>query len=507
MEQMHENEVTGQHRRDRWFWPTLSVALAAVLLLLAFSPGVLALTREQEAQRLATVFAEVYQYVRSNYVDEERADPELLIEGALQGMFEALGDPYSAYIPAEEMGELNDLTVGEFGGVGLLISAGDSGVEVVAPIEGHPAYRAGVQAGDIIIEVNGEDAVELSVNEMMLLLRGEPGTDVSATFLRDQAIRLEVIIERSLIEVPTVKFAAIDEPDLAEDIGYLRITQFTRRTPERVNDALDDLSDQGYGSLIVDLRSNPGGLLSAGVNVSDYFIDSGSIVSTRSRVRSENQVHYASRRTTIVPRDVPLVVLVDRGSASASEIFAAAMRDTGRGYLIGERTYGKGSVQQVRHFGDDAVKVTTSRYFTPSGSSIESVGVVPDLEITLPELSEPEQDVVEELFADGRLRRFARTAVNSSDGEPPAAEVISKFVDSLLAEGVALSREHLLRLVAEQVRRSLPAPPAYDLERDVILQKAVRLLAEGLVIAPQSETAVRLTRPDEPVVREPERGR
>ena len=504
---MHEKEVTAPRRRERWFWPTLSVALGVVVLLLAFSPGVLALTREQEAQRLATVFAEVYQYVRSNYVDEEQADPQLLIEGALQGMFDALGDPYSAYIPAEDMGELNDLTVGEFGGVGLLISAGDSGVEVVAPIEGHPAYRAGVQAGDVIVEVDGEDAVELSVNEMMQLLRGEPGTDVAVTFLRDDAIRLEVIIERALIEVPTVKFASIQEPGLAADIGYLRITQFTRRTPERVSDALDDLADRGYSSLIVDLRSNPGGLLSAVVNVSNYFLDSGSIVSTRSRVRSENQVHYASRRTTIVPREVPLVVLVDRGSASASEIFAGAMRDTGRGYLIGERTYGKGSVQQVRHFGDDAVKVTTSRYFTPNGSSIESVGVIPDLEMTLPELSEQEQETVEELFADGRLRQFARSAVNAAGGEPPAAEAVAEFVDDLLAEGVALSREHLLRLVAEQVRRSLPSPPAYDLDHDVVLQEAVRLLAEGLVAAPRTGTAARLPQPDEPVVREPVRRR
>ena len=504
---MGEKEVTARRRRERWFWPTVSAALAVVVLLLALSPGLLALTREQEAQRLATVFAEVFQYIRNNYVDEEQADPELLIEGALQGMFEALGDPYSAYIPSEEMGELNDLTVGEFGGVGLLISAGDAGVEVVAPIEGHPAYRAGVQAGDVIVEVNGEDAVESTVNEMMQLLRGEPGTDVAVTFLRDDAIRLEVIIERALIEVPTVKFATIEQPGLAADIGYLRITQFTRRTPDRVGDALDELADQGYRSLIVDLRSNPGGLLSAVVNVSNYFLDSGSIVSTRSRVRSENQVHYASRRTTIVPREAPVVVLVDRGSASASEIFAGAMRDTGRGYIIGERTYGKGSVQQVRHFGDDAVKVTTSRYFTPSGSSIESVGVVPDLELTLPELSEPEQKVVEELFADGRLRQFARAEVNGAGGEAPAPEAVADFIDGLVADGIELSREHLQRLVAEEVRRSLASPPAYDLDYDVMLQEAVRLLAEGLVARPRTGTAVRLTQPDEPVVREPERRR
>jgi carboxyl-terminal processing protease len=485
--------------RDRWLWPTLSVALAAVVLLLALSPRVLALTRDQEAQRLATVFAEVFQYIRTNYVDEERADPEALIRGALDGMFDALGDPYSAYIPADEMGDLNDLTVGEFGGVGLLISAGDAGVEVVAPIDGHPAYQAGVQPGDVIIEVDSAPAADLTVNEMMQLLRGEPGTEVAVTFLRGEAIRLEVVIERALIEVPTVKSAAIPQLE-GPAIGYLRITQFTRRTPARVADALEQLEHDGYGSLVVDLRSNPGGLLSAVVNVANYFLDSGSIVSTRSRVRSENQVHYASRRTTVVPREMPVVVLVDRGSASASEIFAGAMRDTGRGYVIGEPTYGKGSVQQVRHFGDDAVKVTTSRYFTPSGASIESVGVIPDLEIGLPELSDEEQTAVADLFASGRIRRFARESVSATGGSPPSKATLSAFLDELATEDLGLERDYLHRLIVEQMRRSLPAPPVYDLENDVVLQEAVRLLNDGAINAPRAGAGVRLSRPDEPVV-------
>ena len=493
--------------RERWLWPTLSVALAVVVLLLALSPRVLALTRDQEAQRLATVFAEVFQYIRDNYVDKEQTDPEALIQGALDGMFEALGDPYSAYIPAEEMGELNDLTVGEFGGVGLLISGGDTGVEVVAPIDGHPAYRAGVQPGDVIVEVNGNSAADLSVNEMMQLLRGEPGTAVAVTFLRDEAIRLELVIERALIEVPTVKSAIIPAVQGQGDIGYLRITQFTRRTPERVTDALEQLARDGYGALIVDLRSNPGGLLSAVVKVANYFLDSGSIVSTRSRVRNENQVHYASRRTTLVPRELPVVVLVDRGSASASEIFAGAMRDSGRGYVIGEPTYGKGSVQQVRHFGDDAVKVTTSRYFTPSGASIESIGVIPDLEIRLPELAEEQQHAVADLYSSGRLRRFAREAVNESGGQQPTKAAVVAFVDELLADDVGLAADHLHRLVSEQIRRSLPAPPAYDLDYDLVLQEAVRLLGDGSITAPRAGAGVRLSRPDEPVMRDPEPAR
>ena len=459
-------------RRLPWTRRARAAVLSAVLLLLlSVPPQALAQEDEEEARQLAGMFAEVFEFVLENYVDETRLDPELLIEGALDGMFEALDDPYSSYIRPDEVPEITDLTRGEFGGVGMYVAAHrDGGVEVISPIEGLPAHRAGVRAGDVIVAIDGESALEFEVSDIISRLRGAPGTPVSITFRRHDTITFEVAIERAMIEVITVRHALIDD-----SIGYLRISQFTRLTPERVTEALREL-DSAAG-LIVDLRSNPGGLLSAVVQVADFFLASGVIVSTRSRVEAENQVHRASQHTTLVDAELPIVVLIDRGSASASEILAAALGESGRAHLLGEQTYGKGSVQQVRHFDQRAVKVTTSHYLTPSGASLDAVGVAPHQELAEPEQSEEEKAALEELFESGRLRAFVRRHPD------PSAAQTETFIDELQQSGVALSDRLLRRLVRDEVVRRMPAPPVYDLQFDLVLQEAVRLLRQGLVPA------------------------
>ena len=454
-----------------WTWRARTTVLSAVLLLLTLTPRAMAQEDEEEARQLVDVFTEVFEFVLENYVDETRLDPELLIEGALDGMFEALDDPYSSYIRPDEVAEITDLTRGEFGGVGMYVSAHtDGGVEVISPIEGQPAHRAGVRAGDVIVAIDGEPALEFDVSDIISRLRGAPGTTVTITFQRHGTITFEVAIERAMIEVVTVRHALIDGV-----IGYLRISQFTRLTPERVSEALQQLD--GTAGMIVDLRSNPGGLLSAVVQVADFFLSSGVIVSTRSRVEGENQVHQASRHTTLVDAEVPIVVLIDRGSASASEILAAALGESGRAYLLGEQSYGKGSVQQVRHFDERAVKVTTSYYLTPSGASIDSVGVTPHQELAAPEQSEEEKTELEELLKSGRLRAFVRETPD------PSSEQIKAFIAELRQAGVLLDARLLRRLVHDEVLRRMPAPPVFDLSFDLVLQEAVRLLEQGLVPA------------------------
>ena len=448
-----------------------AVLSAVLLLLLSVTPQAMAQEDEEEARQLAGMFAEVFEFVLENYVDEARLDPELLIEGALDGMFEALDDPYSSYVRPNEVAEITDLTRGEFGGVGMYVAAHrDGGVEVISPLEGQPAHRAGVRAGDLIVAIDGESALEFEVSDIISRLRGAPGTSVSITFQRHGTVSFEVAIERAMIEVVTVHHALIDDT-----IAYLRISQFTRLTPERVTEALQEFD--GAGGLIVDLRSNPGGLLSAVVQVADFFLPSGVIVSTRSRVEAENQIHRASQHTTQVDAELPIVVLIDRGSASASEILAAALGESGRAYLLGEPTYGKGSVQQVRHFDERAVKVTTSHYLTPSGASLDAVGVTPHQELAEPELSEAEKEALEELFESGRLRAFVRRYPN------PGAAQTETFVDELQQSGVGLPGRLLRRLVRDEVVRRMPAPPVYDLHFDLVLQEAVRLLRQGLVPA------------------------
>ena len=458
--------------RVPWTRRARTAALSAVLLLLlSVTPQAMAQEDEEEARQLAGMFAEVFEFVLENYVDETRLDPELLIEGALDGMFEALDDPYSSYVRPNEVAEITDLTRGEFGGVGMYVAAHrDGGVEVISPIEGQPAHRAGVRAGDLIVAIDGESALEFEVSDIISRLRGAPGTSVSITFRRHGTVTFEVAIERAMIEVITVKHALIDHA-----IGYLRISQFTRLTPERVTQALGELD--GAAGLIVDLRSNPGGLLSAVVQVADFFLSSGVIVSTRSRVEAENQIHRASQHTTLVDAELPIVVLIDRGSASASEILAAALGESGRAHLLGERTYGKGSVQQVRHFDQRAVKVTTSHYLTPSGASLDAVGVTPHRELAEPELSEEEKAALEDLFESGRLRAFVRRYPD------PSAAQTETFIDELHRSEVGLSGRLLRRLVRDEVVRRMPAPPVYDLHFDLVLQEAVRLLRQGLVPA------------------------
>ena len=459
-----------------WTRRVRTVALSAgLLLLLSVPPQAMAQEDEEEARQLAGMFAEVFEFVLENYVDESRLDPELLIEGALDGMFEALDDPYSSYIRPDEVPEITDLTRGEFGGVGMYVAAHrDGGVEVISPIEGLPAHRAGVRAGDVIVAIDGESALEFEVSDIISRLRGAPGTPVSITFRRHDTITFEVAIERAMIEVITVRHALIDDA-----IGYLRISQFTRLTPERVTEALRELD--GTAGLIVDLRSNPGGLLSAVVQVADFFLSSGVIVSTRSRVEAENQVHRASQHTTLVDAELPIVVLIDRGSASASEILAAALGESGRAHLLGEQTYGKGSVQQVRHFDQRAVKVTTSHYLTPSGASLDAVGVTPHQELAEPEQSEEEKAGLEELFESGRLREFVRRHPD------PSSAQTETFIEELQQSGVGLTGRLLRRLVRDEVVRRMPAPPVYDLQFDLVLQEAVRLLRQGLVPAPDAQ--------------------
>jgi carboxyl-terminal processing protease len=454
----------------------VTVAVAGgLLLLLTLSPGAQATNEQADAEQFVDLFTEVFDFVRNHYVDESRVDPETLIQGALDGMFATLDDPHSSYVPPEEIGDLLDMTRGEFGGVGLQISVDPGvGVEVISPLEGQPAYRAGVRPGDVIVAVDGESALEFDANDVVTRLRGEPGTSVSIRFRRGSGINFEVVIERTLIEVPTVRYDTI-----GDDLGYLRVRQFTMLTPGRVGEALDELQRHDLAGLIVDLRSNPGGVLGAAVEVADYFLSSGVIVSTRSRHDTDGHAYHASQRTRVDPQ-LPIVVLIDRGSASASEILAAVLQDSARGYLLGEQSYGKGSVQQVRHFGEGAVKLTTARYFTRRNVNLDDGGVLPDWDLREPDLSEEAEEELSELLDAGRVRAFARATPNAGDAQ------IEEFVTELQRSVVALDRHYLLELVHEVVARRQPSPPAYDLRFDDVLVEAVGLLDRGEVPAPDT---------------------
>lgn len=421
-------------------------------------------------------FNYVFDQILQNYVDE--LDPKILYEGALKGMMEAIGDPYTVYLDLDSMRDMNETTSGNFGGVGLTISKPTENtpekpayVEVASPVEDSPGAKAGIQSGDKIIAIEGEPTPSMTMNEVLLKLRGEIGAPVTITILRGANMKFDVTLVRALIEVPTVKYGMIE----GTSIGYVRLIQFTPETPIRLQDALDKFQANNYTGLIMDLRDNGGGLLNSGVSVADKFISEGPIVSTKSRIPTENLQFTASSSSTTVKKDIPVVVLINRGSASASEIVAGALKDYHRAYLVGERTYGKGSVQQIRYLTynySEGFKYTTARYYTPSDINIDKIGIPPDLEISnLKKFTEDEEKKYIEMLNSNVITDLVEKNPNMSE------------VDIALA-AVKISKEYgfeerlVRRLIRVQVQRLQPAA-LYDLDWDLQLNEAIKIVEKG----------------------------
>lgn len=413
----------------------------------------------------------VFDFVQQNYVDE--IDPVVLYEGALKGMFEALGDPYSVYLDSDYMRDLTDTTEGSFGGVGLTISKPVEStpekpayVEVASPLEDSPGAKAGIRAGDLIVAVEGRPTSELTMNEVLGLLRGEVGTPVTITILRGTNMRFDVRLVRALIEVPTAKYGMIE----GTKIGYVRLIEFTPETPIRFQDALDSFEENGYKSLIIDLRDNPGGLINSVVDVADKFIDKGVIVSTKSRIAIENMEFKASKDKTTARKNIPIVVLINKGSASASEILSGALKDYKMAYLVGENTYGKGSVQQVRQLSDtDGFKLTMARYYTPSDVNIDKIGIPPDLEITnMESLTKEQEDNYVKLVEDRVIEKLV-------EDNP---EMTEKQIDEnakVISNDTKIDARIIRKIIRNQVTKY--STPLYDLDYDLQLNEAIKIVS------------------------------
>lgn len=421
-------------------------------------------------------FNYVFDQILQNYVDE--LDPKILYEGALKGMMEAIGDPYTVYLDPDSMRDMNETTSGNFGGVGLTISKPTENtpekpayVEVASPVEDSPGAKAGIQSGDKIIAIEGEPTPSMTMNEVLLKLRGEIGAPVTITILRGANMKFDVTLVRALIEVPTVKYGMIE----GTSIGYVRLIQFTPETPIRLQDALDKFQANNYTGLIMDLRDNGGGLLNSGVSVADKFLSEGPIVSTKSRIPTENQQFTASSSSTTVKKDIPVVVLINRGSASASEIVAGALKDYHRAYLVGERTYGKGSVQQIRYLTynySEGFKYTTARYYTPSDINIDKIGIPPDLEISnLKKFTEDEEKKYIEMLNSNVITDLVEKNPNMSEADIALAAV-------KISKEYGFEERLVRRLIRVQVQRLQPAA-LYDLDWDLQLNEAIKIVEKG----------------------------
>ena len=369
-------------------------------------------------------FVEILNRVKQGYV-EEVSDDEL-IENSIRGMLNGL-DPHSAYLDPEAFKELSISTSGEFGGLGIQVQMDNGFVRVVSPIDDTPAKRAGIEAGDLIIRINDKPVKGMTLTDAVKIMRGKPGTKINLTILRegeDGPIKLE--IERAVIEVKSVKSRL-----LGDGYGYVRISHFSSQTGDSLRDQVKTLKKDADGALkglVLDLRNNPGGVLNAAVSVSDAFINKGTIVSMRGRAPNTDQ-SFAAKAGDILDGH-PLVVLVNGGSASASEIVAGALKDNNRAIIMGRRTFGKGSVQTILPLESGAaIKLTTARYYTPDGDSIQARGIKPDVVVQNVKVT-PEKSTISPLSeAD-----LSGVLANDTDEEDNEGENSDKTTPSDLAE-------------------------------------------------------------------------
>ncbi|MEM7169256.1 MAG: S41 family peptidase [Pseudomonadota bacterium] len=344
--------------------------VAAVILIAPLSTT--AEENRSETYRQLKLFSDVFERVRADYVEE--ATDEELIESAIQGMLTAL-DPHSSYLNADTFKDMRVQTKGEFGGLGIEVTMENGYVKVVSPIDDTPAHRAGVEAGDFITHLDGEAVLGLTLNEAVERMRGKVNTDLEVTILREGQDPFDLTITRDVIKIRSVRSRT------EGNIGYLRVTTFNQQTTPGLEKAIDEIEAElgddleGY---VIDLRNNPGGLLDQAISVTDAFMDQGEIVSTRGRAKDDAQRYNA--RDGDLTDGLPLVVLINGGSASASEIVAGALQDHRRAIVMGTPSFGKGSVQTIIPLGaHGAMRLTTARYYTPSGRSIQAKGIEPDI--------------------------------------------------------------------------------------------------------------------------------
>jgi carboxyl-terminal processing protease len=430
------------------------VIFAGTLVLLVFTGGVQhGTTAIEETYEKLKIFTEILSLVQSNYVDD--VNSKELIYGAIKGMLESL-DPHSAFMPPEAFQEMQVETHGSFGGLGIEITVKDRALTVVAPIEGTPADRAGIQPGDRIVKIEGQVTKDMTLMDAVRKLRGPKGSKVTVSILREGSPEpMDVTLVREVIEVKSIR-----SKELGDGIYYIRITSFQERTAKDLEAALERANKANTTALVLDLRNDPGGLLNQAVAVSDMFLDKGQlIVYTQGRIKNQD-LRFTAEHSNGLPK-LPMVVLVNGGSASASEIVAGALQDWKRAVILGTKTFGKGSVQTVVPLSDGSgLRLTTAKYFTPRGRSIHGTGIMPDIVVEPPKPPE--------LVAQRQRPEEARRPAGE---ERPRDQKIGDQE----GQGVEIGRRDVV-----------------DVQKDVQLQRAVEILKATRILerngaAPKAE--------------------
>lgn len=438
-------------KRRFWiFGPMLVVALVLGVLL---GKGLEKTGHATETYEELKTFSEVLTQVQKSYVDETKVKD--LVQGAIRGMLSTL-DPHSAYMTADMYKEMQVETKGEFGGVGIQIGVKENRLAVIAPIEGTPAHRAGVKAGDFITKVNDETTKDLTLMDAVQKMRGPKGSKVNLTIQREGVPEaLQFTLVRDTIKIESVKSKVLD------NIGYVRLTQFQESTGRDLSKVLKQFKEQKLQSTILDLRNNPGGLLTSAVEVSEQFLPSGKLV-VYTKGRESKKDEWVSKGKDQMD-DSPMIILVNEGSASASEIVAGALQDYGRAVIVGTTSFGKGSVQTILPLGDGSgLRLTTAKYYTPKGRSIQSTGITPDIVVK----SQPPTTVAK--------AGEAKSGEKEGDQKQPKSAVVPGK-DQPAQNGKGQEEGALKNGTTPQVS---PVDVSGDpsIEQDVQLQKAVEML-------------------------------
>ena len=343
------------------------------LLILPFS---LRTEEDKNIYKYLNLFGEAFEKIKNNYVEDVTSKD--LIESAIEGMLSSL-DPHSTYLNYEELNELKVQTKGEFGGLGIEVTLENGFVKVIAPIDDTPADKAGIKSGDLITHLDDEPVLGMTLSEAVSIMRGKVGSKIKLTINRNENENLQIFITRAIIQLKAVKAR------LENNIGYIRVSSFNQKVDRQIIDSIKNFKKDKLIGYVLDLRNNPGGLLDQAVNVTDIFLEKGEIVSTRGRNGKHGSRYNAVKND--LTEGLPLIVLINQGSASASEIVAGALQDHKRAIIMGTKSFGKGSVQTIIPSGEDvALKLTTAKYYTPSGRSIQKTGIDPDILVEQAEL-------------------------------------------------------------------------------------------------------------------------
>ena len=444
----------------------VAIAVMTIAAVLGIAIKAKVEERRDEIYEKLSVFTQAFTLVKGQYIDAEKTKDKDLIYGAINGMLNTL-DPHSSFLPPDMYKEMQIETQGKFGGVGIQISMVKDQLTVITPIDDTPAFKAGIKPLDRIVKINGESTRDMSLSDAVKKMRGPKGTNVTITIMRDSFKEpKDFVLERDIIKIKSIKSKILD------DIGYLRITQFQEDTSRELDNTLNDILKSNIKGLVLDLRNNPGGLLNMASDVCDRFLKEGKLLVYTVDQSGKRDLEFISKKKPLCP-NIPMAVLVNSGSASASEIVAGALQDWERAVVIGVKTFGKGSVQTVIPLSDgSALRLTTSRYYTPKGRSIQEKGIMPDIEV---EEAEPSPDKKEQRF-------FLREKDLENHLKNEAATEKSETKDS--KEKKEIEKEPQ----PEEILQSITSQEI-DPSKDYQLKRAIEILKGHTILQKLSEQA------------------